>query len=81
MNWRRFSPAVGVVVEVWDGEGVRYHTQHAGEWVQPRRRGYYMKCCDCGLVHRLNFRLVRHGRGRKIQFQAFRIKKRGRKRA
>lgn len=39
-----------------------------GEWVQPIRRGYQMECCDCGLVHRMNFR-IRDGR---TQFQAFR---------
>lgn len=40
----------------------------AGEWVQPVRRGYKLACCDCGLVHTLNFRIYR---GR-VQFQAFR---------
>lgn len=44
----------------------------AGEWVQPVRRGYMMQCCDCGLIHRLNFRIIATGRGRFIQFQAFR---------
>lgn len=39
-----------------------------GEWVQPIRRGYKMACCDCDLVHTVNFR-VRKG---KIQMQAFR---------
>jgi len=39
-----------------------------GEWIQPVRKGYRMECCDCGLVHRLNFR-IRKG---KTQFQAFR---------
>lgn len=44
-----------------------------GEWVQPKRKGYLMKCCDCGLVHRLNFRLIKDKLGRAtIQFQAFR---------
>jgi hypothetical protein len=43
----------------------------SGEWVQPKRRGYLMKCCGCGLVHRINFRLVRRGNGRVIQLQAF----------
>ena len=44
-----------------------------GEWVQPLRRGYRMKCCGCGLVHRMNFRLASYGQGKyKIQFQAFR---------
>ena len=45
-----------------------------GEWVQPIRRGYLLACCDCGLVHRLNFKLVKYagGRRRKVRFQAFR---------
>lgn len=42
----------------------------AGEWVQPKRRGYKMECCDCGLIHRMNFRI----KDRHIQFQAFRDK-------
>jgi len=52
---------------------LRYKDVIEGEWVQPRRRNYYMKCCDCGLVHRMNFR-IRAGR---IQLQAFRLRRRG----
>lgn len=44
----------------------------AGEWVQPVRRGYILECCDCGLIHRLNFRLAKRGNRNWIQFQAFR---------
>ncbi len=45
-----------------------------GEWVQPRRKNYYMQCCDCGLIHKMNFRLIKDKIGRStIQFQAFRI--------
>lgn len=44
-----------------------------GEWVRPKRRGYKMKCCDCGLVHRFNFRIVKDTAGRSIiQYQASR---------
>jgi len=39
-----------------------------GQWVQPIRRGYKMACCDCNLVHRINFRIHKG----KIQLQAFR---------
>lgn len=46
----------------------RYKSVQDGEWVQPVRRGYKMACCDCGLVHTLNFR-IEAGR---IQFQASR---------
>lgn len=38
------------------------------EWVQPIRRGYKMCCCDCGLVHDMDFRIVK-GRA---QFRASR---------
>jgi hypothetical protein len=46
----------------------RYKTVQSGEWVQPQRRGYKMACCDCGLVHVLDFR-IHKGRA---QFRAFR---------
>lgn len=44
----------------------------AGEWVQPRRKYYLMGCCDCGLVHKMQFRLVPMRGGNKIQFRAWR---------
>ena len=53
---------------------MRYKKTEDGEWVQPRTKNYYIKCCDCGLVHKINFRLV--GKEHKIQFQATRIDKR-----
>jgi hypothetical protein len=37
-------------------------------WVQPIRRSYKFCCCDCGLVHNMDFR-VRKGRA---QFRASR---------
>jgi hypothetical protein len=40
------------------------------EWVQPRRSGYKMACCDCGLVHDMQFRLVPSiNGGRHIHFR------------
>ena len=47
---------------------MKYKQEIAGAWVQPIRRGYKMACCDCGLVHRMDFRIY----GRHIQFRAFR---------
>jgi hypothetical protein len=35
-------------------------------WVQPVKRGYLMACCDCGLVHRMEFRIA----GGRVQFRA-----------
>ena len=51
-----------------------YPKVEAGEWVTPRRRFYGMGCCDCGLVHKIEFRLVPswHGGGKKIQLRAWR---------
>ena len=43
-----------------------------GEWIQPVRRGYKLRCCDCGLVHKLDFRLVPTKAGTFIHFRAFR---------
>lgn len=49
----------------------QYHVTE-GEWIQPIMKGYKMECCDCGLVHTINFRIVVKGRSKKVQLQAFR---------
>jgi hypothetical protein len=46
-----------------------YPIVKAGEWVQPEMEGYKMRCCDCGLVHRIDFRVTR---GRHVQLRAWR---------
>lgn len=35
-----------------------------------------MKCCDCGLVHRLDFKVIKHARGHNVMFRASRVKPR-----
>jgi hypothetical protein len=52
----------------------KYSEPKSGQWVEPIRRKYKLACCDCGLVHALNFRLIKndHGRGKRIQFKAYR---------
>lgn len=30
------------------------------EWIHPLP-GYLMQCCDCGLVHKMEFQIVPHG--------------------
>jgi hypothetical protein len=40
----------------------------AGEWIRVPMKNYREQCCDCGLVHRMNFR-IKDG---KIEIQAFR---------
>jgi hypothetical protein len=53
--------------------GRKYPKVQAGEWVSPVRKGYRMACCDCGLVHKMDFALIawRNG-GKKIIFRAYR---------
>jgi hypothetical protein len=45
-----------------------YPEPQAGQWVQPVRKGYKFACCDCGLVHKLDFRV----KDRRVQFRVFR---------
>lgn len=50
---------------------VKYKQIVEGELVNPTRRNYKMMCCDCGLVHKLNFFLVKRGKGHVIMFRAY----------
>ncbi|HAR46328.1 MAG TPA: hypothetical protein DCS05_09220 [Nitrospiraceae bacterium] len=31
---------------------------YEGEWIQPVHRGFKAACCGCGLVHRVDFKVV-----------------------
>lgn len=42
-----------------------YETPKENEWVQPVRKDYKMCCCDCGLVHEMDFRVLKG----KVQFR------------
>lgn len=37
---------------------MKYNQIEDNEWVKPIRKGFKEACCDCGLVHRTEFRLV-----------------------
>ena len=50
---------------------MKYEELEHNEWVQPKRNGYRVSCCDCGLVHEMDFR-VKKGR---IEYRARRNKK------
>lgn len=41
-------------------------------WIQPKRTGHYIKCCDCGLVHKFKYRIYNK---KHIQFKITRISK------
>ncbi len=45
-----------------------YEKVEAGQWIQPQSKGYKMSCCDCGLVHTVDFRIYKG----KIQLRAWR---------
>ncbi len=47
---------------------MKYHQAIDGEWIQPVVKNYKMACCDCGLVHQIDFRIHE----KRIQFRAFR---------
>ncbi len=48
---------------------MRYRQQYDGDLVRPVMKGYRMMCCDCGKVHILDFRVIRWGRGHKVEFR------------
>lgn len=35
----------------------RFTKPRANEWIRPVRRGYKLACCDCSLVHDMDFRV------------------------
>ena len=45
-----------------------YHVTD-GEWITVPKRGYKEQCCDCGLIHRMNFKINAKGG---IDIQTFR---------
>ena len=49
-----------------------YKQAKDGEVIVPRMRGYKIRCCDCGLTHRVDFAVVRHGGRHHVAFKATR---------
>jgi hypothetical protein len=43
----------------------KYTKPKENEWIQPIKKGYKLGCCDCGLVHDMDFR-IHNGR---VQFR------------
>jgi len=44
-----------------------------GEWIQPVLHNFYHQCCDCGLIHRMDFKIGKHKGKYKMLFRAFRV--------
>lgn len=38
------------------------------EWVCPDPEQYFMKCCDCGLVHEMQFKVAKYSKGDECEF-------------
>lgn len=51
---------------------MRYKPAKDGEWIRPVMKGYRMACCDCGLVHVLDFKVIKWAAGHKVKFKASR---------
>jgi len=45
---------------------MKYDEPEANEWVMPIMKGYKLSCCDCGLVHEMDFRIV----NKRVEFRA-----------
>lgn len=35
----------------------KYDIVEPDEWIRPVMEGYKMACCDCGLVHKIDFKI------------------------
>ena len=40
------------------------------EWVCPDPEQYFLKCCDCGLVHEMQFKVAKYSEGDECEFVA-----------
>lgn len=49
--------------------GRKYPVGKEGEIIQPVMKGYRMRCCDCKVVHVIDFFVVKCGRGHKVRFK------------
>ena len=38
------------------------------DWVCPNPEQYFMKCCDCGLVHEMQFKVAKYKLGNECEF-------------
>jgi hypothetical protein len=58
---------------------VRYPVIAYGEWTRPRMKNFREQCCDCGLIHRLDFRIVDNRKERRAPVRDLKIEFRTRR--
>ena len=51
-----------------------YMQIHEGEWIEPQKRGFIDQCCDCRLVHVIDFEVVDRRTKEKIPNAAVQFK-------
>ena len=54
---------------------MRFNQEKDGEPFFIKTNGWKIKCCDCGLVHTLYFRVIRCGKGYRLRVVAYRQNK------
>ncbi len=50
---------------------IKHEVENEGdwsEWVNPNSEQYFMKCCDCGLIHEMQFKVVKYSEGDECEF-------------
>lgn len=47
-----------------------YHHLTDGEWFRPAMRNHHDQCCDCGLVHLMDFRIVTVRGRQRVEYRA-----------
>lgn len=55
---------------------MKYYEQVEGEWISPVHRNYKLACCDCGLVHKVDFQVSFSKSGKpSVHYRVFRDEK------
>lgn len=39
------------------------------KFISPKMKGYKIKCCDCGLVHEMDFRVVKYKSKESLEYK------------
>lgn len=55
-----------------------YPLIRSNEWVRPSMKNYRLMCCDCSLIHEMDFKVVKAGKRNEVMFRTRRVAKNGR---
>ncbi len=51
-------------------KSVRYEIVFDGDWERAKMRGERQQCCDCGLIHIIDYRIVRNGKRAEVEVRS-----------